>query len=44
MAELLLDHGAKLNVKDSVGQTPLLCAQKWGGIEMERLLKSRGAK
>ena len=44
LVRLLLDHGAACNVTDDAGQTPLSHAQAYGSPEVERLLRSRGAK
>jgi ankyrin repeat protein len=43
-AAMLLDHGAKLDVRDELlGSTPLGWACRWGREEMARLLIARGA-
>lgn len=41
--ELLLAHGADINAKDSVGETPLHLAAVWGDPELVVALLTRGA-
>jgi ankyrin repeat protein len=43
MVKLLLDSGADLSVKSKDGETLLTLARKFGVLEVEALLKSRGA-
>jgi ankyrin repeat protein len=43
-AELLLDHGAKLDVRDEMlHSTPLAWACRWGRLELVKVLLDRGA-
>jgi ankyrin repeat protein len=43
-ATLLLDHGARLDVRDELlHSTPLGWACRWGRVELVRLLLNRGA-
>ncbi|CAH0120618.1 hypothetical protein PAE9249_03139 [Paenibacillus sp. CECT 9249] len=44
IVQLLLDHGADVNISDGDGVTPLQHAQKRGFTEMESILKKAGAK
>ena len=44
MVELLIGHGAEVNVKDYEGQTPLWSANENGHTEIVELLKKHGAK
>jgi ankyrin repeat protein len=41
--KMLLDHGAKVNVADKKGRTPLVSAMVWGRWDVVRLLLGRGA-
>ena len=43
VAELLIDSGADVNVKDAIGQTPLHGAAVWGHKEVAEQLISKGA-
>ncbi|KAI0144490.1 ankyrin repeat-containing domain protein [Xylariaceae sp. FL1272] len=42
-AELLTNHGAKLEYRDKLGYTPLLLAASEGSIDVTKLLLGRGA-
>ncbi|XP_074868149.1 protein phosphatase 1 regulatory inhibitor subunit 16B [Carettochelys insculpta] len=42
-AEMLLDHGARLDIKDWDGWEPLHAAAFWGQMQMAELLVSHGA-
>ena len=43
IAELLIEHGAKINAKSCQGVTPLHFAARWGHISTMKLLVLRGA-
>ena len=43
VAQLLLEHGAEVNARDSRRNTPLLGASEYGHLEVARLLVENGA-
>ena len=45
MVEVMLDHGADINIRDEkYGQTPLYLAARFGRIEVVKKLIDRGAQ
>ena len=42
--ECLVNNGAKLNIKNDEGKTPLLIAMKVGNNEIANYLKNHGAE
>jgi ankyrin repeat protein/L-ascorbate metabolism protein UlaG (beta-lactamase superfamily) len=44
LVELLLNHGAAINAKDSLGRTPLYYATRYAQKSCMEVLKTRGAK
>ena len=44
IVKLLVEKGAELESKDNNGQTPLLCAARWGCEGVVKLLVEKGAE